>query len=37
MASTRGGGSCGRVGVRQGGRAWKKIEGEEGGVQRPLK
>jgi hypothetical protein len=30
-ASTEGGGALGRVGVRRGGHAWKKIEGEGGG------
>jgi hypothetical protein len=36
-ASTEGGGALGRVGVRRGGHAWKKIEGEGGGGRRPLK
>jgi hypothetical protein len=35
--SAEGGGARGHAGVRRGGCAWKKIEGEEGGVRRPLK
>jgi hypothetical protein len=37
-ASAEGGGALRRDGVRRGSRAWKKIEGEEGGgFRRPLK